>query len=250
MTHKLSSEEKKMIVLGAKEIRNRDLVVVGTGLPFYSAILAKKTHAPAMNMIFETGILGCDPEFVPNSVADLQLVEHASCILPAHRFFGILNTGTIDIGFLGGAQIDKYGNVNSTYIGNPEKPKIRLPGSGGSNDIGSAVRKIIVIMPHELKRFPEKVDYVTTPGYNSQLKIRSISGLLPPEMIIISTLGVMKPDKSTGELTLTSRFSHTDVSDIIDNTGWNLNISEPLHVIPDPRETYKKALNMILSGGK
>ena len=157
--------QEMMAVAAAREIKDGEKVIIGTGLPLLGAFLAQKTHAPNMVAIYESGAIDCKPLVTPFSVADSVLVPGSAMQGGLMEGLGIVHAGDLDVGFLGGAQIDKYGNLNTHVIGDYRKPKVRFAGSGGSNDIGAGCKRTIVMMLHQKQRFPEKVDFVTTPGY-------------------------------------------------------------------------------------
>ncbi len=243
------SNEEMMIITAAKEIHDCQTVIAGAGLPFISTLLAQKSHAPSMILMFESGIINTKPMTLPKLVADLSLIEQAKAIIPSARFFGLLNSGDIDMGLLGAAQIDKYGNINTTSIGDPYFPKIRLAGSGGSNDIGSLVKHVVVIVPHELRRLPKKVDYITTPGYVSQCKNRKRFGLPPYSLVVITSYGIMRINESSGELYLASYYYGVKVKDIEKNTGWKLKISEDVFEMEKTPQRDTQLLRNIRSSG-
>ena len=170
-----------MVVEASRYIADGDIVMVGTGLPMVASLLALKNHAPNMCFIVETGTIA--PEVIPTpvSVSDARVmyraVSHGSLL---DALGGVLQRGLADVGFIGGAQIDQFANVNSTLIGDVKKPKVRLPGSGGANDIASHAKKVVIIARHERRRFPEHCDYITSPGYIDGPEGRKRAGLPVP----------------------------------------------------------------------
>lgn len=155
-----------MAICAAREIRDGEIAFIGTGLPMLGGMLAKATHAPHALLIFESGVVDADPKRTPLSIGDACLVPGAAMLGGLVEVFGlILQPGYVDVGFIGGAQIDARGNLNTTVIGPYAAPKVRLPGSGGANDIGSLAKRTIVMMKQDARKFVTKVDYVTTPGY-------------------------------------------------------------------------------------
>ncbi|NMC72758.1 MAG: CoA-transferase subunit beta [Geobacteraceae bacterium] len=232
--------QEMMAVAAAREIKDGEKVIIGTGLPLLGAFLAQKTHAPNMVAIYESGAIDCKPIVTPFSVADSVLVPGSAMQGGLMEGLGIVHAGELDLGFLGGAQIDKYGNLNTHVIGNYRKPTVRFAGSGGSNDIGTGCKRTIVMMLHQKQRFPEKVDFVTTPGYFGGGKEREAMGFYGNgPSVVISTLGILRFDSETKEMYLASYFPGVTVEQIKENTGWDLKIA------PDVRETERPSPDLI-----
>lgn len=218
-----------MAVALARQIENGKTYIVGTGLPLIGATLAKNTHAPDANLIFETALFEGSPQEVPTSVSDLRNCYQASVLWPQYRYFGFqalsLRDGAIDCGFLGGAQIDPYGNLNSTSIGDYWRPTTRFTGSGGANGIATHCDTVIV-MKHEKRRFTPKVDYVTSPGWLDGKDGRARAGLPPDKgpRAVVTELGVMRfgPDR---RLYLAEFFPGVSLALIEENTGFELDVS-------------------------
>jgi len=167
-----------MAVAASRVLEDNKSVFVGTGLPMIAAMFAQRTHAPNLLIIFEAGAVGPQMRMLPISVGDSRTTYKAIAASSMHDNMSFAQAGWLDYGFLGGAQIDKYGNLNTTYIGGSwERPKIRLPGSGGANDMGSNCRKTIIIMRQEAQKFVEKVTFITTPGYLDGPGARERAGL-------------------------------------------------------------------------
>lgn len=227
-----------MTITAAKELRDGEVVFVGIGLPNLAVNLAKRTRAPNLIMVYEAGVIGANPSRLPLSIGDPCLVSGARSVCSMFEVFGFyLQAGRIDVGFLEGAQIDRYGNINSTVIGNYQTPKVRLPGSGGACEISSLAKRILIITTHEKRKFPERVDFVTSPGFLGGRKERERLGLEGggPEAVI-TDLGVMKFDKETSEMILTSVHRGVKVEEIQQNTGWDLKISKDLKTTEEPPE--------------
>jgi len=227
-----------MVVVAARELKDRESVLVGVGIPNLAANVAMRLQAPHLNMVYESGAVGSNPTRMPLSIGDPCLVTGAKSVCSMYEQFAYyLQGGRIDVGFLGGAQIDKYGNINSTVIGQYKTPKVRLPGSGGACDIASNVKKIIVITPHEKRRFVEKVDFRTSPGFvdgKEQWRKLKLQGGGP--YAVITDLGTMKFDEKTGEMTLVSLHPGSTVEKVQENTPWKLKIAEKLEATPAPTE--------------
>ncbi len=229
--------QEMMAVAAAREITDGEKVIIGTGLPLLGAFLAQKTHAPNMVAIYESGAIDCKPLVTPFSVADSVLVPGSAMQGGLMEGLGVVHAGELDLGFLGGAQIDKYGNLNTHVIGDYRKPKVRFAGSGGSNDIGAGCKRTIIMMLHQKQRFPENVDFVTTPGYFGGGKERETYGFFGSgPCAVISTLGILRFDPDTKEMYLESYHPGVTVEQIKENTGWSLKISATVHETerPDP----------------
>jgi len=154
-----------MACVASRLLEDKTSVFVGTGLPMIACLLAQKCHAPQLLIVFEAGGVGPQVPVLPISVGDSRTFYHALAATSMHDVMSACQAGYIDYGFLGGAMIDRYGNLNTTVIGDWEKPRVRLPGSGGANDIGSLCPRTIIIMKQDRQRFVEKLDFITTPGY-------------------------------------------------------------------------------------
>ena len=167
-----------MAVCGSKQIKNGEVVFIGTGLPLIAAMLAKKTHAPGARIVYEAGFIDSNAIDIALSIADSRLGYRASAAIGLIETLGLmLQGGHVDVGFVGAAQIDEYGNINTTYIGSFEKPTVRLPGSGGGNDIVSSAKRIVIIMTHEKRKMVKKLDYLTSPGFLDGPGAREKAGL-------------------------------------------------------------------------
>jgi glutaconate CoA-transferase, subunit B len=230
--------QELMAVAAAREIKDGEKVIIGTGLPLLAAFLAQKTHAPNMMAIYESGAIDCRPAITPLSVADAVLVPGAAMQGGLIEALGIVHKGELDVGFLGGAQIDKFGNLNTHVIGDYYSPKVRFAGSGGSNDIGAGCRRTIVMMLHQKQRFPEKVDFVTTPGYFNgpgQREKMGFPGGGPS--VVVSTMGILRFHRETKEMYLESYHPGVTVEQIKATTGWDImvakNVKETERPSPD-----------------
>jgi glutaconate CoA-transferase subunit B len=228
--------QELMIASAARELRDGQVVIVGIGVPVLASLLAQRTHAPNIVMVYESGIVGAQPTRLSLSIGDPNLVSRSLMICDVFDTFGmIMQRGNVDAGFVSGAQIDKFGNLNSTVIGDYSKPKARLPGSGGAYEIAALVKKLIIIMPHDRRRFVEKVDFITSPGYLSGPGDREKYGLrgTGPDTVL-STLGILKFDKLTKEMYLESYHPGVAIDEVKENTGWELKISPTVHETMPP----------------
>lgn len=222
--------EELMVVAAAREIKDQEVVFVGMRLPMLAFAVAKKLHAPNAVGFYECGIVRDEPsKTLLYTMGDTPNVIGAQWCTTTNHLMFLMQQGNVDCGFIGGAEIDKYGNVNTSYIGDYKEPKIKLPGSGGAADIASLSKRLLVIMNHEKRRFREKVDYITSPGYGSGGNWREEQGLPRGGVgTLITTLGLMKPDPVTKELELISVHPGITVADVKENTGWDIKISANL----------------------
>ena len=228
-----------MTINAARLLRDGDVVFVGVGIPNLACNLARRTHAPGLLMIYEAGVIGAQPNRLPLSIGDPTLVSGASAVCSMYDIFTLyLQRGNVDVGFLGGAQIDRFGNINSTIIGDYAHPKVRLPGSGGSQEIAAWANRCYVMTPHQKRRFPERVDFTTSAGFldgrsrRASLKLRGGG-----PQAVVTDLGILEPDES-GELILTALHPGASLDQARANTGWALRAAEKIKTTdaPDPRE--------------
>jgi glutaconate CoA-transferase, subunit B len=226
------SSSELMIINSARMLRNGDVVFVGVGQPNLACNLAKRTHAPELVMIYEAGVIGAEPARLPLSIGDPTLVSGALSVVSMYDIFAnYLQRGNVDVGFLGGAQIDRYGNINATIIGdNYSHPKVRLPGSGGAQEIAAWANRCYIMTPHQKRRFPEKVDFITSAGYLDGTGGRAKIGLRGKGPVaVITDLGILEPDAS-GELMLTALHPGKNAQAAIENTGWPLKVAGQLRI--------------------
>jgi glutaconate CoA-transferase subunit B len=229
MTNKYSPSEL-LIALASRQMEDGTTAFIGTGIPMLSASLAQALRAPNLITIFEFGGLGAILEKLPLAVGDMRSFNKA---IHASGICDIMETaqrGFVEYGFLGGAQIDCYGNLNTTVIGDQRKPTVRLPGSGGGNDVGSFCWRTIIIMKHDEQKFVEKIDFITTPGYLQGGDSREKSGL-PKETgpyRVITNLGIMDFDEKSKRMKLISLNPGVTVEEVVQNTGFELLIAEHL----------------------
>ncbi len=223
------SSAELMIVNAARLLKDGDVVFVGVGQPNLACNLAKRTHAPNLVMIYEAGVIGAEPQRLPLSIGDPTLVSGSLSVVSMYDIFtNYLQRGNVDVGFMGGAQIDKYGNINATVIGEYEHPKVRLPGSGGSQEIAAWANRCYIMTPHQKRRFPEKVEFMTSAGYINGGSDRKDRGLRGKGMLgVVTDIGFMEPDES-GEMILMALHPGKTVEEAKANTGWDLKVSESL----------------------
>ena len=246
------SLDELMVVEASRYINDGDTVMVGTGMPMVASLFAQKNHAPQMCYIVETGPVA--PEVIPTpiSVSDPRVMYRAvrlGSLLDA--LGGVLQRGLADVAFLGGAQIDQFANVNSTVIGDYERPKVRFPGSGGANDLASHAPRILIITRHERRRFPERCDYITSPGYLDGPDARKVAGLpVPyPQISVITDLCVMEIDRSTGTLGVARLAPGVGFEKVQENTGFDLIRPSKIPEIEPPSGEIVKLLRREVDPG-
>jgi len=229
-----------MAVCGSRQIRNGDVVFIGTGLPLIAAMLAKKTHAPRAKIVYEAGFIDSNAKDIALSIADSRLGYQAAAAIGLIETLGLmLQGGHVDVGFVGAAQIDEYGNINTTYIGSFEKPTVRLPGSGGGNDIISSAKRIIVIMTHEKRKMVKKLDYLTSPGFLDGPGAREKAGLLGGgPSLVVTNLCQMDFDPRTKRMRLATIHPRVSVPQVMENSGFDLIVPKnvPTTELPTPEE--------------
>jgi glutaconate CoA-transferase, subunit B len=224
-----------MAVAAARRLNDGDVCFVGIGLPSLAANLARLTHAPDCVLIYESGTIGAKPTELPLSIGDGDLAETADSVVSVPEMFAYwLQGGRIDIGFLGAAQIDCRGNLNSTVIGDYEHPDVRLPGGGGAPEIATSVRDVFVMLEQSPRSFVDRLDFRTSVGE----RVR----------VVITDLGVLEPDEG-GELMLTHVHPGVDPDDVRKATAWNLRIAEDLAVTEPPSDAELTALRSLRTKG-
>jgi glutaconate CoA-transferase subunit B len=222
-----------MVVAASRLLEPDDVVFIGIGLPSKAANLARKTHAPELSMIYESGTLDTKPTVLPLSIGDPELSRTAKAVVSVPEMFNYwLQGGWIRTGFLGAAQIDRHANLNSTVIGDYETPRVRLPGAGGAPEIASFCGRTLVLLRQNRRSFVEKLDFTTTVGMLDGGKSRQ--GLQVPghgPQAVITDLGILEPDAESGELVLTHLHPGNSAESAVEATSW------PLKVASDPIET-------------
>ena len=239
-----TNKEMQAITL-AKCIHDGQIAIVGTGLPLIGASVAKRLFAPKCNLIVESGLMDCSPIEVPRSVGDLRFMAHCGVQWPNVRFIGFeanewLHDNERLIAFIGGAQIDPYGNVNSTCIGDYHNPKTRFTGSGGANGIATFANTIIRIQ-HEKRRFMQKIDYVTSPGWIDGPGGREKLGLPGNRgpQAVVTDLGILKFDEETKRMYLAGYYETTTPEEVQENTGFDIDVSKAEKLAPPDPEVIR-----------
>ncbi len=234
-----------MICAAAGFLEDGAMVVVGTGAPCAAAMLAQKTTAPNLTLMFEAGGVGPRLPRMPISVGDSRTFFQGLMATSMADIMETCQRGMVDYTFLGGAQIDAFGNLNSTQIGGDyRRPKVRLPGSGGANDLGSLCWRTMVITPHDPRRFVEKIDFVTTPGYLTGPGAREAAGLPPGTgpYKVITDLAVLGFDDQTKRMQVESLHPGASLDDVRTRTGFELLQRDPIGVTPEPTEELLEIL--------
>jgi glutaconate CoA-transferase subunit B len=224
--------EEVMVVAAARRLREGDVVFVGIGLPSKACNLARATHAPDVVLVYESGTIGAKPYHLPLSIGDGELAETADAVVSVPEIFAYwLQGGRIDVGFLGAAQVDRFGNLNSTVIGDYERPKVRLPGGGGAPEIARHCREILVVLRQTPRAFVERLDF------------RSSSG--DRVSAVITDLGILEPDPATRELVLTRIHPGASVEAAVEATGWPLRVAEQVAESEAPSDAELAALRAL-----
>jgi glutaconate CoA-transferase subunit B len=230
--------DEMMSVAAARALRDVNACFVGIGLPSTGANLARRTHAPDLVLVYEAGAIGAKPSRLPLSIGDGMLGETADAIVGVPEMFNYwVQSGRIDVGFLGAAQIDRYANINTTVVGDYDHPKVRLPGAGGAPEIAASCGEVIVIVRQSTRAFVEKVDFVTSVGHGSGPGDREKLGLTGKGPTrVITDLGILEPDPDTRELVLTHVHPGITLEQAQEATGWDLKIADDLKTTEAPTD--------------
>lgn len=225
-----------LICVSARLMEDNTTAFIGTGIPMLAASLAQRLYAPGLVTVFEFGGTGAILEELPMAVGEERTFHRALAAIGICDTMETAQRGFIEYGFLGGAQIDPYGNLNTTVIGDHKRPKVRLPGSGGGNDVGSNCWRTIAIMQHDKRRFVPKVDFITTPGYLTGPGAREAAGLPPGTgpYRVVSSLAVMGFDDATKRMILLAVHPGVTVEQVIQNTGFTLLLADKIEETPPP----------------
>jgi glutaconate CoA-transferase subunit B len=245
MTDSAYNSAELVTVMSARALEDGKIVFGGAGIPLLACILAQKTHAPKLTILFEGGVIGPHVEAgkLPPSTNEQRCARRANMLLSITDVLLLQQRGYVDYGFLGGAQIDRFGNLNSSFIGNPEKPKVRLPGTGGANDIASLASKVLVAMHHERKRFVEKVDFVTTPGYLQGGDSRQETGLTIGGVYqVITHLGIFGFDEESRSMRIEALHRGASMAEVRERTGFELIVPDDIGETQAPTEEELRIL--------
>jgi glutaconate CoA-transferase subunit B len=245
------SKSEMMIVASARQLADVRNCFVGVGLPNIVCNLAQRTVAPQLQLVYESGVFGARPERLPLSIGDPTLATGATAITSMFELFAFyLQAGLIDVAFLGGAQIDRFGNLNTTVIGDYASPKVRLPGSGGACEIAIHARQILVIMRQARRSFVEKLDFRTSPGHSGDPahdRQRGWFGSGPTA--VVTDLGVYGFDDETGEIILRTLHPGASMDDVLASTGWEPRVDPSLSVTPAPSDEELRLIREELDPG-
>jgi glutaconate CoA-transferase, subunit B len=227
-----------LAVMSARLLRDGQVVFAGVGIPLLAATLAQRLHAPGLTILFEGGTIGAfvEPGKLPPSTNEQRCTRRANMVLGSTDVLLLLQRGYVDVGFMGGAQIDQYGNLNSSFIGDPRHPTSRLPGTGGGNDIAS-LTQMIVAMKHEKRRFVQTVDFVTSPGFLTGGSTRRDAGLIAGGMYrVVTDLGLLGFDEGSKRMKLLAVHPGATAEEVQQNTGFELLAAADLRVTEPPTE--------------
>lgn len=225
-----------MTVTAARQLANGAVCFVGIGLPSAACNLARMTHAPELVLIYESGTVGTRPRVLPLSIGDEELAQTATCLVALPEIFAhYLQRGRVDVGFLGAAQIDRYGNLNSTVIGPYAHPAVRLPGGGGAPEIATHAREVLIIMKQSPRSFVPRLDFRTSCGYLEGSGARAASGCPGAgPRAVITDFGMLRPNPATQELELTGLYPGIAAAAARAATGWPLRVAAHLEALPPP----------------
>jgi glutaconate CoA-transferase subunit B len=237
-----------MSAVAARELRDGEVVFVGIGLPNLACNLARALHAPNLVLIYESGAVGAVPERLPVSIGDPALVTNSLMVCSMADVFQLfLQNGRIEVGFLGGAQIDRWGNINTTVIGSYQRPKVRLPGSGGAAEIAIHARRVLVISRLSARSFPERVDFLTSPGQVCRGKSRRELGMPGAGPVkVITDRAILEHDPDTGEMVLAALYPGVTVEEVQANVGWPLRVRDRLGTVAPPSPDELRLLREVM----
>jgi glutaconate CoA-transferase subunit B len=241
--------EEIQTIVAARRLEHARSVFIGVGRPSTAAILARMIHNPELVLVYESGTIGAKPFHIPLSIGDGELAETADAVVSVPEMFNYwIGPGRVQIAFLGAAQVDRLGNLNSTVIGDYEHPKTRLPGAGGAPEIASSCEEVVVIVPHKRRTFVEHLDFRTTVGFGDGPGDRQRLGFRGRgPTAVITDLGVLEPHAQSGELTLTQLHPGVGVAEVRDATGWELAVASEVQITAAPSDEELAALRALTS---
>jgi glutaconate CoA-transferase, subunit B len=237
-----------MTISGSRLLSDRRVIFAGVGSPLEAAVLAKRIHAPSLTIVLEGGSIGSRmlPGRLPVSTNEMRAAHGASMLTSINDLFLYGQRGCYDYGMIGAGQLDQYGNVNTSYIGDPDAPKVRLPGTGGANDIVSNCREVMIMTRHEQRRFVESVDFITSPGYLSGPESRRKAGLVRSRPVaVITDLALLGFDEQTGRLRLDALQPGVSVEQVQENTGFELALGDRVVELAPPTEQELRELRQL-----
>jgi glutaconate CoA-transferase, subunit B len=244
-----ASNGEVQTVVAARRLAGVRTVFIGVGRPSTAAILARMVHNPRLVLVYESGTIGAKPFHVPLSIGDGELAETADSVVSVPEMFNYwIGPGRIDVAFLGAAQVDRFANLNSTVIGDYDRPRTRLPGAGGAPEIAASCREVVVVAPHSPRTFVERLDFLTTVGHGDGRGARERLGFRGAgPTAVITDLGVLEPDPATKELTLTQIHEGVQVDRVREATGWELAVAPAPATTPAPTAEELGALRELSS---
>jgi glutaconate CoA-transferase subunit B len=242
------SASEMMTVAAARALADDDVCFVGIGLPSAACNLARLTHAPRLTLLYESGTLETRPHVLPLSIGDGELCDTALTTVPVVEMFQYwLQGGRVTVGFLGGAQVDRYGNLNSTVIGPYAKPKVRLPGSGGATEIAVHCRRIFIVMRHGVRAFVSRLDFVTSLGHGPTGRERRQLGVRTEgPALIVTDLCTMRPHPETCEFEVASLHPGVTADQVREQTGWPIRFRDRVEATEPPREHELETLRNLI----
>jgi glutaconate CoA-transferase, subunit B len=244
-----ASNGEVQTVVAARRLSAVRTVFIGVGRPSTAAILARMVHNPRLVLVYESGTIGAKPFHVPLSIGDGELAETADSVVSVPEMFNYwIGPGRIDVAFLGAAQVDRFANLNSTVIGDYDRPRTRLPGAGGAPEIAASCREVVVVAPHSPRTFVERLDFLTTVGHGDGRGARERLGFRGAgPTAVITDLGVLEPDPATKELTLTQIHEGVQVDRWREAAGWELAVAPAPATTPAPTAEELGALRELSS---
>lgn len=245
----LATASEVQTIVAARRLRSARTCFIGIGRPSVAAILARMVHNPELVIVYESGTIGSKPFRVPLSIGDGELAASADAIVSVPEMFNYWVQGErIDVAFLGAAQVDRFANLNSTVIGDFDAPETRLPGAGGAPEISAGCKEVVIIAPHSRRTLVDRLDFLTTVGHGDGPGARGRLGLHGAgPTAVITDLGVLQPDPSTLELSLTQLHPQASVEQARAATGWELAVNEKLRTTEPPTDDELTALRELLS---
>jgi len=244
-----ATTDEIMTIVAARELSDGVVCFVGIGLPSTAANLARQMHAPNAVLIYESGTIGAKPSRPPLSIGDGELADTADCVISVPEVFTYwLQAGRVDVGFLGAAQLDKFGNINTTVVGEYAHPKVRLPGAGGAPEIAASAKQTFIMLRQNPRAFVAELDFRTSVGHYQGGDSRASLGMTGAgPAVVITDIGVLRPDAKTGELVLTEIHPGCTAEQARAATGWPLKISPNLSVTATPTTDELTALRALTS---
>lgn len=240
-----------MTVVAARELQDGVVCFVGIGLPSTAANLARHMHAPNAVLIYESGTIGAKPTRPPLSIGDGELADTADSVVSVPEIFSYwLQGGRVDVGFLGAAQLDKYGNINTTVVGDYDHPKVRLPGAGGAPEIAGSAKQVFIMLRQNPRAFVDALDFRTSVGHHEGMDSRKALGVTGAgPTVIITDIGILRADPESGEFVLTDLHPGRTAQEAKDATGWDLRFAETVGTTAPPTDEELLALRALVGGG-